>query len=472
MRYARGISAILAFVMLFSCMNLFVFATEESPSDASVNYNCHTLDAVTTYLGSTQITKNIGTAVVYEINSDTLMYALNADEKVYPSSLVKILTALIAVEKGDLQEQIIVSQDVLDTVPYYAASAELVADEQITLSDLLYCMMVGSANDAAAVIATHLSGTQENFVHEMNAYAQKLGCTGTQFVNVHGLHDDQQYSTARDLAKIVTSAVENEAFLEYFSAVHYEVPATNKSEKRELASGNFLMNPDNIQIYYDERAQGGRTGIAEDGLHCLATLAEQGSMRLVCIVTGSESTFAENGTNLTYGSFKETSALLDSAFNGYHVVQVLHENQTLQQFEVLNGENDVVLGSSASAYSVLPADISVSELSYQFHNLSDMPVAPIEAGAVLSSVSVWYGSLCVGQANLVAMNNVREIVAQQQIDTQDEDKNNPGPAAFIIIGVLVAALAIFVLMKFSGEIGMYFAKKHKAAQRRDRRRSR
>ena len=101
-----------------------------------------------------------------------------------------------------------------------------------------------------------------------------------------------------------------------------------------------------------------------------------------------------------------------------------------------------------------------------------MPVAPIEAGAILSSVSVWYGSLCVGQANLVAMNNVREIVAQQQIDTQDEDKNNPGPAAFIIIGVLVAALAIFVLMKFSGEIGMYFSKKHKAAQRRDRRRSR
>lgn len=470
MRRSRSISAILVLLVIFTCLNTYVFADEEVPG-AVTNSTCHTLDATTAYLGSAEITENVGAAVIYETNSDTLMYSQNADAKVFPSSLVKIMTALIAVEKGNLQDQIIIKQEVLDTVPYYAASAELLADEKISLSDLLYCMMVGSANDAAAVIATHISGSQEAFVKEMNAYAAKLGCRGTQFVNVHGLHDEQQYTTARDMAKIASAAVKNEGFLKYFSAVHYEVPATNKSEARKLDSGNFLMNFDNIQIYYDERIIGGRTGVTDDGLRCLATLAEQNSMRLVCVVMGSESTFADNGNTLTYGSFKETSALLNAAFDGLHVVEVLHQDQSLQQYEVTNGENDVVLGSASSAYAVLPTSALISDLHYRINPVALSLVAPITAGQTLTSVSVWYGDLCVGQADLVAMNSVRKTAEKTQIESSNGTGNFTGTMV-VIISIVITAVLIFVLLKFSGKISAFLMLRRKSMQRRNRRRSR
>ena len=196
-----------------------IYATEADPADQNVSSmnGCHGFDANVTYLGNGKITDNIGAALLYEVNSDTLMYTHNPDAMMYPSSLVKILTALIAVEKGNLDDVVVASQEVLGTIPYYAASAELKPGEKLTLSDLLYCMMVGSANDAAAVIATHISGNQAQFVQDMNNYAKALGCTGTNFVNVHGLHDENQYTTARDMGRILTAAVENDVFLTYFT---------------------------------------------------------------------------------------------------------------------------------------------------------------------------------------------------------------------------------------------------------------
>lgn len=475
MKHTRMIAAILVLMTVFSCLNMRVLATDDVQNDlssAAVTNGCHTLDATSTYLGTKQITDNISSAIVYETNSDTLMYSLNADDKVYPSSLVKILTALIAVEKGDLQEEITITQEVLDTVPYYAASAELVADEKMSLSDLLYCMMVGSANDAAAVIATHISGSQEAFVKEMNAYADAVGCTGTQIVNVHGLHDERQFTTTRDMARILAAAVMNADFLTYFTAVYYDVPATNKSELRELSSSNYLMNMDNMQIYYDDRVKGGRTGVAEDGARCLASLAEQDSMRLICIVMGSESTFADDGRTLTYGSFQETSALLDVALEGYKVVQILYEGQVLQQCNVPNGKNDVVLGSMTSAYSVLPANITVSDLSYRYEDKSSQLQAPISLGQALSSVEVWYGSLCVGQAELVALNDVSLVEIQQQGEDAGDNDGDTNVAVVIIITVAICAVCVLLFVKFSGRVRAYFTKKHDARYRRNRRRSR
>lgn len=468
MRYTRIIAIILVLII---CFHISALAAESKP-DATIANGCRSLDASMTYLGTKSISPNIDSAIVYETNSSTLMYALNADEKVYPSSLVKILTALIAVEKGNLQDIITVSQDVLDTVPYYAASAELVADEKITLSDLLYCMMVGSANDAAAVIATHISGSQNAFVKDMNAYANAVGCTGTQFVNVHGLHDEEQFTTTRDMAKILAKAVENDDFLTYFSAVHYNVPATNKSEIRELSSGNFLMNIDNLQIYQDTRVTGGRTGTTEDGARCLASLAEQDSMKLICIVTGSESTFTENGSTLTYGSFKETSALLDAAFDGNMVVQILFEKQALQQCQVANGKNDVVLGALSSVSSVLPANTGISDLSYRVKDDMSLLAAPISSGQIISTVEVWFGNLCVGQTELMAMNAVDTASVQQFVGNDIKNKTQPDITAIIIVSIVFGAILLFGLLRFSGKVRAYFTAQHNKRYRRSRRRSR
>ena len=134
---------------------------------------------------------------------------------------------------------IVVKENVLATVPISAVSVDLQVDELVTLEDLLYCMMVASANDAAAVIAEHISGDISAFVTEMNQRAAQIGCTDTVFTNVHGLHDDDQYTTARDIAKILAVASENTLFMDVFSAVEYDMPATNKTDARNLVSGNY-----------------------------------------------------------------------------------------------------------------------------------------------------------------------------------------------------------------------------------------
>lgn len=474
MKYARNISFFLVLMFLLSLLcapALAVEAGSEIQTNTAIESGCHTLDAATSYFGPKTITENIKTALVYEMNSDTLMYALNADEKIYPSSLVKILTALIAVEKGNVETEIVVTQEVLDTVPEYAIIVDIVADEKMTLADLLHCMMVGSGNDAAAIIATHISGSQEAFVQEMNAYAKKMGCTATQFTNVHGLHDENQYSTTRDMAKILASAVQNEAFMTYFSAVHYTVPATNKSEQRDLSSGNFLMNKDAVEIYFDERVKGGRTGIADDGLRCLASVASNDNMELICIITGSESNFTEEGYTLTYGGFLETIALYDAAFNGYKVAQILYADQILEQCKISNGVNDVVLGSRTALYTVLPVDATINDIAYRYKNNTQQFEAPIESGQILTSVELWYGNLCVGQTDLVAMNSVQAVITQP---VDESGALNRGTVVTIVVLSVIVGVAVlmFIWVKFSGKLKRFFAKKQKTVRRTTRRRSR
>ena len=474
MKYIRKIAMLLTFLVSISCCNMSAFATQNSPNEtanAAIESGCHSLDASVSYLGTKKITDNINTAIVYETNSDTLMYSLNIDDKIDPSSLVKILTALIAVEEGNTEDKVTVTQEVLDSVPDYAVSIKIVAGETMTLSDLLYCMMVGSCNDSAAVIANHVGGSQEAFVEKMNAYAKNMGCTGTHFVNVNGLYSDEQYSTTRDMAKIVSAAIKNEKFMTYFSAVNYSVPATNKSEARNLSGSNFLMSKSDVEIYFDERVEGGRTGIADNGLRCMASVASLDSMKLVCIVTGSKSTFDEDGNTITYGGFKETTALYDVAFDGYKVVQVLYENQILKQYKVSNGTNDVVLGSLTPAQSVLPVDITIDDLSYRYGADSIQFQAPISPGQKLTKVEVWHGTLCIAQADLYAMNSVGVAVSQPVVE-ENGFSNGITTTLIVIFAIVGVAVSVVVFVKYSGRIHSHFVKKHNAAKRRDRRRSR
>lgn len=472
MRATKAISIILAITTLICCLSVISFAEETQQSGATVSQGYHSIDAAASYLGTDKLVDNVGATVLYEMNSDTLMYAWNADEHVYPSSLVKIMTALIAVQKADPQTVVTVSQSALDTVPYYAASVDLQQGEEITLSDLLYCMMVGSANDAAAVIAEHIFGSQTAFVKEMNDYAVSLGCRDTQFVNVHGLHDENQYTTARDLARILSAAVKNEAFMTYFSAVTYLVPATNKSEARELSTGNFLMNTENLQLYYDSRVTGGRTGIADDDSRCLATVAEKNGMQVISVVLGSESTLADDGKTQAYGSFRETSLLLDACFDDCHVVQVLYEGQVLKQCPVINGENDVVLASLNSVYSVLPLEISAANLIFKYEDTPAQIEAPVTVGQVLSNVQVWYNGFCVAQTALVAKNDVR-FVSPQTVNEEDTSGDDISETPFvIIISVVAGVVGLLLLIRGVRYLRLIFSKKRGNQIRQDRRRSR
>ena len=477
MKKTKAICLFVSVIYIVSMLLCPVYAQNEGVdylSDPSVYNGTHSVDAALSVLGDRKITDNVKSAFVYETSTDTLMYSYNPDTKMYPSSLVKILTAYIALEKGDLSEVITVKAEVLDTVPIDAVSSELLPGEMISLENLLYCMMVDSANDAAAVIADHISGSQKAFVEEMNLYASEVGCTATNFVNVHGLHHEDQYTTARDMCRILSTAIKNESFVKIFSTVNYTVPATNLSAERIMTTGNYMMSkPDGMEIYYDSRVTGGRTGVAQDGGRCLAVCAKNDDMRLISIVMGSETVYADDGRGvLKFGSFKETSLLLDAGFTGFKPVQVLFESQVLTQRPVVNGLNNVYLGTDKSVYTVLPENITSADLFYRYEDAANQIASPVSVGQVVSYVQIWHGNICVAQSDLHALNDVKTVNDPIYSAPVSDNSVDWGIVCNVLIVVLVMAaigLAVVLLVR---RIKITKAKKRSIRYRRYRRRSR
>jgi len=446
-------------------------ATAQTLDSETISANsCHGIDATGALLGVQKIVDNAEAVVLYEATSDTLMHTWNADQRMYPASFVKIMTALIAAESGRQEELVTVTEEAIAALPQSAVSADLVPGEQLTLIELLYCLLVGSANDAAAVIAEHIGGSQSAFVQVMNDKAKELGCTGTQFANAHGLHDEAQYTTARDAARILNAAMSNDLFRTVFTTYSHMVPATNMSSERALISGNSLMDTTS-KLYYDARVIGGRTGVTEDGRRCLASVAENNGMQMICIVMGSKTVYQEDGYSaIAVGGYHETTELLDKGLDGYKAVQILFANQSLRQVAVSDGDSDVVMGPQISVSAVLPETVTMNDLSMRY---SDEAVqAPITPGQRISSVEIWHGNMCVAQAELFAMNSVRQknsIITSVEEQTNDEAWKTVVLVAICILFVL--ALIIFV-PRFVKRMRLLIVRNRSKQYRRNRRRSR
>ncbi len=461
--------SIICMVLLLLCAAPVSATTSE---DLSVVSGCHTLDGQVPYLGSGQLISNAVSAILYETNTDTLMYAHNADAKVQPSSLLKILTALIAIEKGSMGDAVTVRAEVLDTIPPDAAMVELMVDEVVTVKDLIYCMMVGSGNDAAVVLADHVMGSQQAFVAEMNRYAAELGCIGTNFVNVHGLHNENQYTTARDVARILQQAMENEEFLEVFGAKYYDMPQTNKSEPRHLSTQNYLVNNDKVIIYHDPRVTGGRTAVNNDRTRSIATTAQVDEMKLICVVIGAKSQFEKDGyTEKVFGGYEETKQLLDLGSTGYRTAQIIYPDQVLQQSSVLNGSCDVTVGSRGSVYSVIAENADAESLSFRYVDEIGL-TAPIEKGQKLSTLQIWYGGSCIAQTETYAMNSVPVAGSVFSDDTQKGERGVLSVILSILGGAVALALGIFIVLYMMRTYSIVKAKQNSRRHSKNRRRSR
>ena len=432
---------------------------------------CFSADAAVSFLGGGQMIKNAKAAFLFERTTQTLMYAWQPDAKLPPSSLVKILTAILAIENSDLSDAVMVSQDVLDTVPMDAVSADLVAEEVMRLEDLIYCMMVGSANDAAAVIAAHTAGSQAQFVSKMNELASQLGCDGSNFVNPHGLHDENQYITARDAAKILSYAMNNETFRSVFACVDYTVPATNKSAERHITGRNNMMKQDSYD--YDERVIGGRTGVADDGTQCLATAAQSNGMELLCVVMGSASVYEEDGYSVrSQGGYTETKTLLDAGFTGFMTCQILFDGQALIQCEVANGDSMLTAGPRTSVRAVLPDNMTLSDLSFKYNYGNTLLQAPITTGDRVCSVEVWYKDLCLAQTELYAMNDVRQGSVFVPVETDGSGLGGWGTALIVLLSVVGCGCLVIAVPRVTLLLRRSAAKRRRRHLRSDRRRSR
>lgn len=450
MGYQRILSLVFCFLLIISV--LFVDSSaQEVETDPAIINGCHSVDAGISFLGQAQLAENIQSAFVFETNSQTLMYAWNADAQMYPASLVKIMTALLVLENGNLADVVTVTQSALDSVSADAIAIDLQAGEQLTVEQLLYCLMVYSANDAAAVLAEHISGSQTAFVDLMNVRAAELGCTGTTYTNPHGLHNDLQVTTARDVCRVLQQALKFDAFRAAFGSEYYTVEATNLSDQRNLTTNNYLMNTDTVTIHYDSRVTGGRCGETADGYRCVATTSQQGNMELICVVMGAKTTYLDDGYSIvSYGGFPETSQLLDYGFTGYSRQQVIFRNQILRQQTVINGDCDVFVASMEDFYTVLPDGYNASQLTFRYTDVPGSGQAPVSKGQKMSVVQVWYGNMCIAKTDLFAMNDVPVAhVKTVNIGTDNAGGNLWGTALIIVICAAVVFVAVIMIRMFA-----------------------
>lgn len=482
MKISRFLSLFLSVCLLVQLFALGADATQTNiPPDGtqqsgavscttSVTSGSHSLDASQALMGNGKVLKTAGAAMLYEVNSDTMVYSWNADERLEPASLVKVMTSLLAIEYGNMQEEITVTANAIASLPT-TMKPEFKPGEIVTLENMLYCMMVGSSNEAALIIAHHIAGSQQGFRVMMNKRAKELGCTNTNFVNAHGLPDKDQYSTARDMIKVLREAVKHELFNKVFAEIKYTIPATNLSEPRYYRTTNYMMT-DETQIYYDRRVTGGRTGVTNDRRRSLIVTAESKGLYYLAVVMDAIPTFDANGyTPVRFGSYEEIKDLLNLGFQGYTITQVISENDILDQFPVTNGDSQVVVGPVNSVSAVLPDDVTMSQLTIRYQFPITPFIAPVTRGPLNNTVQIWYKNICVAEAPIIIKNDVREFY--QKVEEVYAEQNEAVNTALAVVSVLLAVALIAAVVIYFGPTlrRIYYRAQHRR-RRMERRRSR
>lgn len=247
-------------------------------------------------------------AIVMVADTGQILYEKNAYDKKYPASITKILTSTIALEHGiDFNETVTISENAVWDVERDSTLIGLDVGERVTVGDLINATMVKSANECAYALAEHVAGDIVSFAKLMNEKAAEIGCENTHFVTPNGLHDDDHYTTAYDMALITQYALQNETFRELAGTLSYTVPATNLTEEtRPLWNGNKMINP--AEPYYYEYCEGGKTGYTSKANNTLVTFAKKDNLELICVIMDCD------GAKYAY---TDSRALYNYCYNNY-----------------------------------------------------------------------------------------------------------------------------------------------------------
>ena len=285
--------------------------------------------------------------IVMEVNSKRVLYEKNTSKKMYMASTTKILTAITIIENMDLSKNISVTKK---TTGIEGSSIYLEEGEVLSVQDLLYGLMLRSGNDCAETLAIACCGSIEEFSTLMNEKARKIGAKNSNFVNPHGLHDDNHYTTAYDLALISSYAIKNPDFKRIVSTTKTTIPFTTKNTKRVLINKNKMLTN------YDG-ATGIKTGYTKKAGRCLVTSAQRNGLELVCVVLNC------------YDMWEKTSLLLDKSFKNYSYKQIINSNEIIDFIKV-NNEDKIGVYVKNSLYYPLTNDEEnqlITDIKYTFN---------------------------------------------------------------------------------------------------------
>ena len=295
-------------------------------------------DPLTNYLeGWPQMTDiNEDAACVIDADNLGVMYSLNRDDKMYPASITKIMTALVVLDNANLTDTVTMDDNGTSLAVAGYTNASTVNGEEFTVEQCLYMMMLQSANDIAQQLAVSVAGSVDAFADMMNEKAAEIGCTGTHFTNPTGLPDENHYTTAMDMARIMAVCLRNSEFRTIISTASYTVPATNKT-KKERTYKNHCRLIDSGSEYYYQYCIGGKTGFTDEAERTLICAAEKDGRTLVGVTL--------HGADKS--DFTDMASLFDYGFNNFSK-QTLDDGTTVNLPDGIDVSNVQVLATGGS----------------------------------------------------------------------------------------------------------------------------
>lgn len=388
---------------------------------------------------------------IYLINldTDTPVYQKNAEEKRYPASTTKIMTYIVVVEQvKDLEKtKVKIQQDILDRLLGTGSSLsglEYHVDEQLSVLDLLYCMMVSSGNDAALVLADYVgNGNVDSFVKLMNDKVKELGLKNTNFTNPHGLHDPNQYTTAYDMYKITQYAVSLPHFMEVCNTTTYYI---DSEDDEPLVTSNHMIDPNRGGDYYYEYAKGIKTGTTDEAGYCIVSTAVKDGVAYLCVAMHAPC-YDEDGESVDNGAMLDSKQLYEWAFGNLALKQIVGEQTPVCETKVNYAFNkDTLLLVPEYSFSTMVPDKADKDTVKIVPKVPESVDSPVTKGQKIGTADIEYDGQKIATVNLVASESVdrSEFVYGVTII-----KNVITSPWFIAAAVLVLVLFIIYLVAVS-----------------------
>lgn len=435
---------LIAFILLYTLIsnNSIAYGLPIDNISAS-NNTAPNSTATVNSLSSESLSLTADSAVLIDAKTGAVIYNQNCNKKQFPASITKLMTVLLALEYGKLDDVITFSAEAVFGIERNSSHIAIDVGEQITMEEALYAIMLQSANEVSLGVAEHIDGSIEAFATHMNKRASELGCTNTNFVTPNGLHDENHYSTAYDMALIMQEVLKFDEFKKIAATTYYELKPTNKQPESRYLYAQHKMIKENSSFYY-EGCEGGKTGFTNQAQNTLVTSAKKGDTELIAVV------LKDIGT----GIYKDTTTLLNYGFENFETVEVFSAGSFSRNVAVtdIHGDNTYDAGKANlkaedNIFVTLPKNASKKEITEKI-NCSDSLVAPIEKGSVNGSIETYYKNKLIGSTNIIATNGVDAIPYD---DIKEMKKASIlgviGKYALVIVILIIVVLIIIAIIK-------------------------
>ena len=444
-------AAALALTLLMNAAPLSAYAVNDSEGDGASTSDSTDNTAVTTADNDSSVTAlasnspalDATAALLVSPDSGMVLYSKNADQKRYPASTTKIMTALLTLENVSNLDETVTSEAVdFENVTADSSNAGILLGEQVTVRDLLYALMLPSANEAAYMLARHVGGSWEQFVDMMNDRAAELGCTGTHFCNPCGLHEEDHYTTACDLYLIAKEAMKDATFRDIVSTVQHRMAKTNLHEERIIYTTNQLIFS-SFQPWSYANCLGIKTGHTSQAGNCFVGYAEYGDAKLFSVVLGCSDSSKEYPS--VAASFTDTKKLCQWGFENFTSKTLARQGEevTYTKVKLSTDTNQLLLTAKADVVALLPKDLDVKALEL-VEDIPEEVKAPVKAGDPIGTATYRYNGTDYGTVELVALNDIARSTVLFYAD-----KLSTFFQSMVFKILLLAAAAFFILHIFT-----------------------